>query len=77
MTQTEAPPSLLTLRQATFDLPGKHEALIRAVRYPDLQVSDDRGGKPCRLIETPFSGHSSLIDARLRHRGPPSSSAAL
>jgi hypothetical protein len=77
MTHAEAPSSLLTLRQATFDLPGKHETLIRAVRYPDLQVSDDCGSKSYRLIETPFSGYFHLVDARLRHRGPPSSPAVL
>ena len=77
MTRAEGPASLLTLREATIDLPGKHETPIRAVRYPDLQVSDDGGSKPCCLIEMPVSGHLQLIDARLRHRGPPSSPAVL
>ncbi len=79
MTRTETPSSLLTLPQVLLDLPGKHDpqALIGAFQYADALGFHDWGGRPYRPVETPFSDHPLLIDARLRHRGPPSSPALL
>ncbi len=77
MARRDAPSSLLTLPQATIDLPGKQETFIRSARCPDMQVPDDCRSLPRSEIETPFCGNLLLIDARLRHRGPPSSPAAL
>ncbi len=79
MTRTETPSSLLTLPQVLLDLPGKHDpqALIGAFQYADALGFYDWAGGPYRPVETPFSDHPLLIDARLRHRGPPSSPALL